>query len=127
MKWIMMTMIFAQIADKLYVTKLKFQRGNHMRKIEEKGKWDSLDPLQFEQISEHAEELLEASNLLYEVINASWKCSRDCLSINVNGDNRNLQDLYWDCKRDMEAAEKGCTKTDFSNSIYLYIPKMQGG
>ena len=84
-----------------------------MRKIEEKDKWDSLDPLQFEQISEHAKELLEASNLLYEVINASWKCSRDCLSIEVNGHSQSLQNLYWDCKRDMEAAENGGMKTEF--------------
>lgn len=84
-----------------------------MRKIEEKDKWDSLDPLRFEQVSEHAEELVEASNLLYEIINASWKCSRDSLSIKINGQERNLQNLYWDCKRDMETAEKGGTKTDF--------------
>lgn len=84
-----------------------------MRKIEEKDKWDSLDPLEFEQVSDHAEELLEASNLLYEVINASWKCSRDCLSIEVNGQSQSLRNLYWDCKQDMEAAEKGGIKTEF--------------
>lgn len=84
-----------------------------MRKIEEKDKWDSLDPLEFEQLSEHAEELLEASNLLYEVINASWKCSRDCLSIEVNGQNQSIRNLYWDCKQNMEAAEKGGIRTEF--------------
>lgn len=84
-----------------------------MRRIEEKDKWDSLDPLRFEQVSEHAEELVEASNLLYEVINASWKCSRNSLIIKINGQDRNLQDLYWDCKTNMETAERGGAKTDF--------------
>ena len=78
-------------------------------RIEEKNKRESLDPMETEQTGE----LLEASNLLYEVINASFQCSGTCLETIINDQRFNLRDLYWKCKRDMETAEKGGPKTEF--------------
>ena len=62
---------------------------------------------------EQSQELAEASELLYEALNASYRCSGTCLEQEINGYRTNIRNLYWDCKKNMETALKGGKKTEF--------------
>lgn len=60
-----------------------------------------------------SEELQEASELLYELLDASYLCSGNCLETEVHDHRTNIQQLYWKCKENMEAAAIGGEKAEF--------------
>lgn len=60
-----------------------------------------------------SEELREASELLYELLNASYLCSGNCLETEVHDHWTNIQQLYRECKENMEAAAMGGEKAEF--------------
>lgn len=58
-------------------------------------------------------EIMEASELLYGILNDSYQCSGTCLEREVNGQRKTIRDIYWECKDLMERAAKGGEKTEF--------------
>ena len=43
-------------------------------------------------------EIMEASELLYGILNDSYQCSGTCLEREVNGQRKTIRDIYWECK-----------------------------
>ena len=64
-------------------------------------------------------DLKRAADLLYEILNDSYKCSRSCLEFEKNGQRYNIQKLYSDCKRNLETVLKGGSKTEFLSMCVL--------
>lgn len=59
------------------------------------------------------QEIVEASELLYEILNASYTCSGTYLEREINGSRETVQSLYWKCKELMEQITRGGEKTEF--------------
>ena len=55
----------------------------------------------------------EAAELLYDILNASYACSRTCLSVEINGNEETVQSLYWKCKDLLERTSRYPEKTGF--------------
>lgn len=58
-------------------------------------------------------EIMEASELLYGILNASYQCSGTYLEREINGNRKTILTIYWECKDLMERAAKGSEKTEF--------------
>ena len=71
----------------------------------------------FEYEGDH--ELKKAADLLYEILNDSYKCSRTCLEIIKNGQKFDIQKIYSNCKKNLETVLKGGSKTEFLSMCVL--------
>lgn len=58
-------------------------------------------------------DIIEASELLYKILDNSYRCSGTCLEQEINGDRKTIRTIYWECKDLMEQAAKGGGKTEF--------------
>lgn len=83
--------------------------------IESKNEKDCLDKGCFTGGSD----ILEAAELLYEILNASYVCSGTCLEREINGHRETIRSLYWNCKERMEQIAKGGEKTEFLSMSVL--------
>lgn len=57
--------------------------------------------------------LMEASNLLYQLLNASYMCSGTPLETVINGQREDIRSLYGKCKDKMQRTLSGGEKTEF--------------
>lgn len=64
-------------------------------------------------------DIIEASELLYKLLNASYQCSGTCLETKINDQREDIRSLYWKCKELMEQIEKGGKKTSFLSMSVL--------
>lgn len=58
-------------------------------------------------------DIIEASELLYGILDASYTCSGTCLKMEINGKKEDIRSLYWRCKELMEQIAKGGRKIGF--------------
>lgn len=58
-------------------------------------------------------DLIEAAELLYQLLDGSYACSGTCLETRINGEREDIRGLYWKCKDLMEQIQKGGEKTEF--------------
>lgn len=58
-------------------------------------------------------DILKASDLLYQIINASYMCSKDCLEREINGNRETVSSLYLKCREDIKQVSRGGEKTEF--------------
>lgn len=58
-------------------------------------------------------DIIEASELLYKILDDSYRCSGTCLEQEINGNRKTIRTIYWECKDLMEQAAKGGGKTEF--------------
>lgn len=81
----------------------------------EKTESDHLDRAEF-----HGDiDVVEAANLLYEIIDDSIQSAGDCLEIEINNSRESLRSLYWRCKDLLEQVDKGGKKTSFLSMSVL--------
>ncbi|MCM1296528.1 MAG: hypothetical protein NC311_13400 [Muribaculaceae bacterium] len=68
----------------------------HIEKLKDPG--NGLDSYEIPEGYDPGSELTRASDLLYELLDASFRCSRDALETEINGHHENVQGIYWKCK-----------------------------
>ena len=83
--------------------------------IETKGKEDCLEKGCFT----GEPDIIEASELLYNLLDTSYRCSRTCLETEINGQREDIRSLYWKCKELMEQIGRGGEKTSFLSMSVL--------
>lgn len=58
-------------------------------------------------------DVAEAAELLYDLLNHSYQCSRDCLEIEINNHRENIQSLFCSCQENIDKLQKIGAKANF--------------
>ena len=78
-----------------------------------KDKDNGLEYRGFPEDYEPGEELSKAANLLHTLLDRSFRCSRDVLEIEINGNRESVQTIHWKCQQLLDQITKHGNKTGF--------------